>query len=88
MGEKLKEAYASRRQIALRSLRASICSLGAYILLWQQSVFDGSYILVATIVFFLAMTSQSQRLVQFTLGVLFLMALLSDWMLKLSTNLT
>ncbi|MXQ12538.1 hypothetical protein [Microvirga makkahensis] len=62
----------------LRLGRAAVYAAVAYLLLWTQSVYEGSYLLVALVVLLLAMTRRSLVLIQVLLGILFVVGLLSE----------
>lgn len=69
-------------ELVLRIVRAGIYAFAAYVLLRNQSLYSGSYIFGALVVFLLAMTRRSLVLVQTMLGILFILALLSDQLIK------
>jgi hypothetical protein len=75
-------------EFVMRSLRSGAYGLATYLLLWQQSFYDGSYILAALAVFLIAMTRQSLPLIQVLLGVLFISTIFSDEIIKAVGALT
>jgi len=74
----LQKLDRAMNETSLRMGRAMMYSFAAYAMLWLQTVYDGSYLIGALIVFLLAMTRQSLALTQVLLGVLFVLVLLSD----------
>lgn len=61
-----------------RTIRAGLFAVAAYAMLWAQSVYDGSYLLLSLSVFVLSLARYSLVLVQVLLGALFLTALTSN----------
>lgn len=68
------------REMMMRSGRAAVYALAAYALLRVQSVYNGPFFLVSATIFGLAMARKSLVLIQVLLGILFTVAILSDWL--------
>jgi hypothetical protein len=75
-------------ELIMRSARAGVYAIAAYIMFWLQSVYDGSYLLGSLIIFLFGMTRQSLILTQVMLGTLFILTVLSDEITKAAAALT